>query len=169
MHLSLFWAPTTIVVPRARERIFFLNRHKNGHGMLSDFIWIYLPGSQLFICGPGSRLSGGGGRRVVAGVPRLGQWWVREQIMMMVTLSAILGKINSSPGRLMLMDKISWRNGWPVVGVPSDTPQPAPRVNKRRQSTTHISRRPTTSNFSPSQLLLPRSSSKYFSFSSMVP
>ena len=83
-----------------------------------------------------------------------------------------LGKINSSPGRLMLMDKVSWRNGWPVVGVPSDTPQPAPRVNniKRKQSRSQIiSRRPFTSDFTPSQQHHPRSSSKYFSFSSIVP
>lgn len=93
-----------------------------------------------------------------------GEWWLLYHAW-------VNGKINSSPGRLMLMDKVSWRNGWPVVGVPSDTPQPAPRVNniKRKQSRSQISRRPFTSDFTPSQQHHPQSSSKYFSFSSTVP
>ena len=91
-----------------------------------------------------------------------------EHIMMMIS-PAILGKINSSPGRLMLMDKISWRNGWPVVGVPSDTPMPAPRVNKKKQSRSHSSKRPLISNVPTSKSFPPRTSSKYFSFSSIVP
>ena len=28
--------------------------------------------------------------------------------------------------RVMLMDKVVWQDGWPVVGVPSDSPQTAP-------------------------------------------
>ena len=43
----------------------------------------------------------------------------------------IAGKMNAAPGRLMLMDRIQWRGGWPVVGVPSDTPRPGPRVAAR--------------------------------------
>ena len=46
--------------------------------------------------------------------------------------------MNSSPGRLMLMDKIHWRNGWPMVGVPSDGPRPAPRVHNSRDSVNSI-------------------------------
>merc|ERR1719410_162306 len=46
--------------------------------------------------------------------------------------------MNSSPGRLMLMDKIHWHNGWPVVGVPSDSPRPAPRVHNSRDSINSI-------------------------------
>ncbi len=30
--------------------------------------------------------------------------------------------------RIMLMDRIVWRNGWPTVDGPSSTPKPAPRV-----------------------------------------
>jgi len=33
-------------------------------------------------------------------------------------------EINSR--RVMLIDKIQWRDGWPFVGTPSDDPQPAP-------------------------------------------
>ena len=29
-----------------------------------------------------------------------------------------------------MMDKIEWQNGWPVVGVPSDTPRPGPAVRR---------------------------------------
>jgi arabinan endo-1,5-alpha-L-arabinosidase len=28
----------------------------------------------------------------------------------------------------MLIDRIEWRDGWPRVGTPSDTPQPIPIV-----------------------------------------
>ena len=35
-------------------------------------------------------------------------------------------EINSR--RIMLIDKIVWRDGWPFVGTPSDEPQPAPVV-----------------------------------------
>ena len=35
-------------------------------------------------------------------------------------------EINSR--RIMLIDKIVWRDGWPFVGTPSDEPQPAPAV-----------------------------------------
>jgi len=50
-----------------------------------------------------------------------GEWWLFYHAW-------INGKMNSAPGRLMLMDKIQWRNGWPLVGVPSDTPKPAPSI-----------------------------------------
>jgi arabinan endo-1,5-alpha-L-arabinosidase len=33
-------------------------------------------------------------------------------------------EINSR--RVLLIDKIEWRDGWPHVGTPSDTPQQAP-------------------------------------------
>ena len=33
-------------------------------------------------------------------------------------------EINSR--RILLIDKIEWRDGWPFVGTPSETPQPAP-------------------------------------------
>lgn len=35
-------------------------------------------------------------------------------------------EINSR--RILLIDKIQWRDGWPFVGTPSDEPQPAPVV-----------------------------------------
>ena len=35
-------------------------------------------------------------------------------------------EINSR--RVLLIDRIEWRDGWPRVGTPSDTPQPAPIV-----------------------------------------
>jgi arabinan endo-1,5-alpha-L-arabinosidase len=35
-------------------------------------------------------------------------------------------EINSR--RILLIDKIVWRDGWPFVGTPSDEPQPAPVV-----------------------------------------
>ena len=35
-------------------------------------------------------------------------------------------EINSR--RILLIDKIHWRDGWPFVGTPSDQPQPAPAV-----------------------------------------
>ena len=44
--------------------------------------------------------------------------------------SVSAGKMNRQPGRLMMMDKIEWQNGWPVVGVPSDTPRPGPAVRR---------------------------------------
>jgi arabinan endo-1,5-alpha-L-arabinosidase len=33
-------------------------------------------------------------------------------------------EINSR--RILLMDRIAWRDGWPYIGTPSDDPQPAP-------------------------------------------
>jgi arabinan endo-1,5-alpha-L-arabinosidase len=33
-------------------------------------------------------------------------------------------EINSR--RILLIDKIEWKDGWPHVGTPSDVPQPAP-------------------------------------------
>lgn len=37
-------------------------------------------------------------------------------------------KENDKKGRVMLLDKVEWEDGWPVMkgGVPSITPQPAP-------------------------------------------
>jgi len=53
-----------------------------------------------------------------------GDWW-------MVYAAWKAGKVNTwPPGRLMLVDKISWRREadqeWPHIGVPSDGPQPRP-------------------------------------------
>jgi len=50
-----------------------------------------------------------------------GEWWLFYHAW-------VNGKMNSAPGRLMLLDKIQWRNGWPIVGVPSDSPKPAPKI-----------------------------------------
>jgi arabinan endo-1,5-alpha-L-arabinosidase len=33
-------------------------------------------------------------------------------------------EINSR--RILLIDRIAWKDGWPHVGTPSDEPQPAP-------------------------------------------
>jgi len=52
-----------------------------------------------------------------------GEWWLYYHAW-------INGKMNRQPGRLMMMDKIEWQNGWPVVGVPSDTPRPGPAVRR---------------------------------------
>ena len=35
-------------------------------------------------------------------------------------------EINSR--RILLIDRIDWRDGWPFVGTPSEEPQPAPVV-----------------------------------------
>ena len=35
-------------------------------------------------------------------------------------------EINSR--RILLLDKVQWRDGWPFVGTPSDQPQPAPAI-----------------------------------------
>jgi len=50
-----------------------------------------------------------------------GDWWV-------VYHSWLYDRLNDAPGRLMLMDKVKWEDGWPVVGSPSDTPRTAPLV-----------------------------------------
>ena len=49
----------------------------------------------------------------------------------MQQLMMFAGKMNSQPGRLMMMDKIEWQDGWPVVGVPSDRPRPGPHITTR--------------------------------------
>ena len=49
----------------------------------------------------------------------------------MQQLMMFAGKMNSEPGRLMMMDKIDWQDGWPVVGVPSDRPMPGPHISSR--------------------------------------
>ena len=54
----------------------------------------------------------------------------------------IAGKMNAAPGRLMLMDRIQWRGGWPVVGVPSDTPRPGPRVAASPAPAPSLARQP---------------------------
>ena len=48
----------------------------------------------------------------------------------MQQLMMFAGKMNSEPGRLMMMDKIEWQDGWPVVGVPSDRPRPGPQIRR---------------------------------------
>jgi len=50
-----------------------------------------------------------------------GDWWY-------VYHSWRYGHLNREPGRVMLLDKISWNEGWPWIGVPSDTPQEKPSV-----------------------------------------
>jgi arabinan endo-1,5-alpha-L-arabinosidase len=32
------------------------------------------------------------------------------------------------PGRVLNIDKIKWKDGWPFIGTPTDTPQPVPVV-----------------------------------------
>ena len=54
-----------------------------------------------------------------------GEWWLFYHAWRN-------GKMNSQPGRLMLMDRVEWEEGWPVVGVPSDRPRPGPSVRRRR-------------------------------------
>ena len=61
------------------------------------------------------------------------------------------GKMNQEPGRLMLMDKIQWRNGWPVVGVPSDSPRPGPRV--KQAQTRHLLSNHHFNKFKPTKTL----------------
>jgi len=53
-----------------------------------------------------------------------GEWW-------MIYHAWLYGKMNADPGRVMMMDRVVWRDGWPVVGVPSDTPQAAPGARSR--------------------------------------
>lgn len=55
-----------------------------------------------------------------------GDWWLYYHAW-------INGKMNSQPGRLMMMDKIEWEDGWPVVGVPSDRPRPGPHITRQRK------------------------------------
>merc|ERR550532_2380676 len=55
-----------------------------------------------------------------------GEWWLYYHAW-------INGKMNSEPGRLMMMDKIDWQDGWPLVGVPSDGPRPGPLVPRARR------------------------------------
>lgn len=50
-----------------------------------------------------------------------GDWWLLYHAWRW-------GEMNGGSGRMMLMDKIRWEGGWPVVGTPSDTPVPAPMV-----------------------------------------
>ena len=53
-----------------------------------------------------------------------GDWWL-------VYHAWLYGRMNQDPGRMMLMDKVRWVDGWPRVGVPSDTPQPVPQLTNR--------------------------------------
>jgi len=55
-----------------------------------------------------------------------GEWWLFYHAWRN-------GKMNSQPGRLMLMDRVEWEDGWPVVGVPSDRPRPGPSVRRTRR------------------------------------
>ena len=36
----------------------------------------------------------------------------------------LLRRFNSR--RIMLIDRVEWKDGWPFVGTPSDDPRPAP-------------------------------------------
>lgn len=56
-----------------------------------------------------------------------GDWWLYYHAW-------VNGKMNSQPGRLMLMDKIEWQDGWPVVGVPSDSPRPGPNIRRSQRA-----------------------------------
>jgi len=73
-----------------------------------------------------------------------GEWWLFYHAW-------INGKMNQEPGRLMLMDKIQWRNGWPVVGVPSDSPRPGPRV--KQAQTRHLLSNHHFNKFKPTKTL----------------
>lgn len=64
-----------------------------------------------------------------------GEWWLYYHAW-------INGKMNSEPGRLMMMDKIDWQDGWPVVGVPSDRPRPGPHISTRSLHFSRSLRRP---------------------------
>ena len=49
-----------------------------------------------------------------------GDWW-------MIYHSWIYGKVNvQPPGRVVMMDRISWNRGWPVIGSPSTKYQQGP-------------------------------------------
>ena len=37
------------------------------------------------------------------------------------------------PGRVMNIDKMKWINGWPYIGIASDTPQPVPATRKSKK------------------------------------
>lgn len=53
-----------------------------------------------------------------------GDWW-------MLYHSWLWGSLNDyNSGRVLLLDKMIWKDSWPVVGVPSDTPQIVPAVNQ---------------------------------------
>ena len=60
----------------------------------------------------------------------------------MQQLMMFAGKMNSEPGRLMMMDKIEWQDGWPVVGVPSDRPRPGPQIRRASRLFSRRVRRP---------------------------
>jgi len=64
-----------------------------------------------------------------------GEWWLYYHAW-------INGKMNSEPGRLMMMDKIEWQDGWPVVGVPSDRPRPGPQIRRAGRLFSRRVRRP---------------------------
>jgi arabinan endo-1,5-alpha-L-arabinosidase len=55
-----------------------------------------------------------------------GDWIVYHAIDVSRTREAAEDNINSR--RVLLIDRIVWRDGWPHVGTPSDTPQPMPTV-----------------------------------------
>jgi arabinan endo-1,5-alpha-L-arabinosidase len=51
-----------------------------------------------------------------------GDWW-------MIYHAWLYGQLNQEPGRVLMMDKVVWKEGWPIVGVPSDTPQHVPTIH----------------------------------------
>ena len=52
-----------------------------------------------------------------------GQWWV-------VYHAWQYGRLDTSPGRQLLLDPVIWQSGWPVVGSPSFTKQPKPGLER---------------------------------------
>jgi len=52
-----------------------------------------------------------------------GDWWLLYHAWRWGSLN------DYQAGRVLLLDKILWRDGWPVVGIPSDAPQIMPSAN----------------------------------------
>jgi arabinan endo-1,5-alpha-L-arabinosidase len=50
-----------------------------------------------------------------------GDWWLLYH-------SWLFGHLAEDPGRVVLLDKLTWEDGWPRVGSPSDTIQQAPVI-----------------------------------------
>lgn len=89
--------------------------YSRGHAPVLTTDWgRYDKGMNCTFAGPGH------GSVVEAG----GDWWL-------VYHAWLYGRMNQDPGRMMLMDKVKWVDGWPMVGVPSDTPQPVPQQTNR--------------------------------------
>eukprot|EP00092_Neocalanus_flemingeri_P004022 GFUD01004329.1.p1 GENE.GFUD01004329.1~~GFUD01004329.1.p1 ORF type:complete len:386 (+),score=57.74 GFUD01004329.1:247-1404(+) len=50
-------------------------------------------------------------------------WWV-------IYHAWVYGRVDKEPGRQLLLDKILWQSGWPIVGSPSVSWQHKPEVNR---------------------------------------